>query len=717
MMIRESVKFLPISAAIVLSSSMFCYGYDEKQTHPAITLKAIESSSVGQYLKQNYGTQLQDGFESYVNGKRVRVWFTKGSELEDTVVCRRANHFHNPLLPWEQSGMSDDPLWAESGCTFWTRYSAVTWGTGYLSPAPDGAKQMFPQWPDIREPNTWDNARKYFYLALTSGSSEMREINFTKTFQAVGQVMHLVQDMAVPAHVRNDFESHLLSINTDFFVQPFERYISRKSALVTNLQSIPMPSFADTSVTKFWDTDAYTGSNPSTSWSIGLSEFTNANYFSDYTIPSNGVTRPHLFPNPFVTSAGYEICEEEATGPLGITYKKKYISRKGMSANGCDHFGRVSPMMQYWACLGSSACLNANIPNVALVLDDNVHETYAQELLPRAVGYSAGLLNYFFRGQLSLVPAGETMDQYALINSSTEDVSGTFSLYYDDESSNRILIAKWENITIGPAIQNGQQAIPGQSALVTFPTPTTPAPKEKNTYFLVFQGRMGTEEGAVTGKAVRWWREEWDNGLTGNHAWVQTRFGAMTMYPATEQSHRVDNGRLIKENSGVLWSNNSYIGTPSRIATDPGGNRHCYFGEYPLDCAFADVFPYAITPATRINLRIDTMDVNQEISGPCNGGWVTGAYQGVVVKARMGDGSTRSINFTTRGNESYTAIDEYVPLGEDFRIAFYDVLAKAGPVLQPVFLDSISVVQNILCDAVAHTEQRLVVDYIRLEER
>ncbi len=83
----------------------------------------------------------------------------------------------------------------------------------------------------------------------------------------------------------------------------------------------------------------------------------------------------------------------------------------------------------------------------------------------------------------------------------------------------------------------------------------------------------------------------------------------------------------------------------------------------------------------------------------------------------MGDGSTRSINFTTPGNESYTAIDEYVPLGEDFRIALYDVLAKAGPVIQPVSLHSISVLQDILCDAAAPTEQRLVVDYIRLEER
>jgi hypothetical protein len=53
----------------------------------------------------------------------------------------------------------------------------------------------------------WDNARKYFYSALTSPGKAIREDSYAKTFQAVGQVMHLLQDMAVPAHVRNDFWS------------------------------------------------------------------------------------------------------------------------------------------------------------------------------------------------------------------------------------------------------------------------------------------------------------------------------------------------------------------------------------------------------------------------------------------------------------------------------------------------------------------------------
>lgn len=35
-------------------------------------------------------------------------------------------------------------------------------------------------------------------------------------------------------------------------------------------------------------------------------------------------------------------------------------------------------------------------------MDDYVYEDYAKQLLPRAVGYSAGLLNYFFRGTIEI---------------------------------------------------------------------------------------------------------------------------------------------------------------------------------------------------------------------------------------------------------------------------------------------------------------------------
>lgn len=144
----KTAIFILILVFVVAVKTTFAF--EEQETHRKITEKATGFSNAEKYIINNLG--FCEGLKTVFpvdSTNTIIYWLMEGSKLEDSVVCRRANHFHNPLLPWEQSGMGDDPLWAESGCTFWTRYSAVTWGTGYLSPSPGGGKQAFTQWPDI----------------------------------------------------------------------------------------------------------------------------------------------------------------------------------------------------------------------------------------------------------------------------------------------------------------------------------------------------------------------------------------------------------------------------------------------------------------------------------------------------------------------------------------------------------------------------------------
>ena len=139
----------------------------------------------------------------FVNGQRIRELFTAGSTAEDAGTCRSSTHFQNPLRPWIYAGI-------EESLTGWclnyrqpnssNQRSALTWGTGFETYAGPPVKRYI-------QTMGWDDARKYFYSALTSNKNAVREDNFAKTFQAVGQVMHLLQDMAVPAHVKNDFWS------------------------------------------------------------------------------------------------------------------------------------------------------------------------------------------------------------------------------------------------------------------------------------------------------------------------------------------------------------------------------------------------------------------------------------------------------------------------------------------------------------------------------
>jgi hypothetical protein len=74
------------------------------------------------------------------------------------------------------------------------------------------------------------------------------------------------------------------------------------------------------------------------------------------------------------------------------------VSRTPCPVNGgnVDHFAAVS-------LINSEAETSGTNPQIKAVwLDNNVHDSYAHQLLPRAVGYSAGLLNYFFRGTLTI---------------------------------------------------------------------------------------------------------------------------------------------------------------------------------------------------------------------------------------------------------------------------------------------------------------------------
>jgi len=510
MMFRRTIYF-SILFLLIICVAKNTDAYDDEVTHPKITEQAINYSQIEQYIKNNLGFTggLKTKFPSN-SEKNIIYWLRKGSTAEDSPMCRASNHFHNPLLPWDQSYMSDDTTILGSlirtycnltGWPYSDRKSSVTWGTGYLSPSPDGSKITMSnqEW-------SWNNARSYYYLALTSASNNDRETYFAKTFQVLGQVLHLIEDGAQPAHVRNDFISHtyflkISSINfTKWFGSRFEEYVKTNPGLVTSAQPVS-PTFTNPRLTDFWDTDQYTyqydGSFPLTSKSLGITEFTNANYFSDFTIPNNNPDPLHVFPYPMVNNVNTQICEDYAPGSTEI---RKYISRKSNSdcppiteARTADHFASVSILNV------ESMITDENIHRLRLELDDNVHNTYAKELLPRAVGYSAGLINYFFRGQIGVKIAQggitvtnintETMESY--IDTATGQTIGNISIYYDDTNSIRRLLTSYDL---------SAPLAPGQEVFIPFTEPNNNIRPGK--YIVVFRGKLGNEEDSVIGKVT-----------------------------------------------------------------------------------------------------------------------------------------------------------------------------------------------------------------------
>lgn len=368
------------------------YAYDDTDTHPRITGMAIQYSGIGTFVKQNLGSEFAKGANSVVDGLKITDWISQGSIAEDAPTCRASNHFHNPRQSWISSNMSDVRQ-ANAVCMAkgWIpTYSAVTWATGYQAPAPSDTKLT-----NMSGAYNWDKARADYYAALISLTTTVRESKFADTFSTLGHVMHLLQDMAVPAHTRNDFQSHLKvdpvygTLETLWTAQPYENYVKINTSLVNFADpSGNFPSFSNTTVTNFWDTDQYTGSNPSADTAIGLAEYANANFFSDFTIFKGILDLPHSFPYPASSSVqSYEEVVDSSTGK-----SKTYLKKVG-DGETVNHLAAYRWYFKY---------LPATVNNIGLYLDDKCHEDYASKLIPRAVGYSAGLLNYFFRGSIDI---------------------------------------------------------------------------------------------------------------------------------------------------------------------------------------------------------------------------------------------------------------------------------------------------------------------------
>ena len=377
----------------------------------------------------------------------------------------------------------------------------------------------------------WDIARAAYFDALTKGTSAERDQHLAKTFQALGQVLHLVQDLAVPAHVRDDFASHEEYFEPGFtspirwWANDFERYVKRNSALITGGQSLDQNSFASQPVTRFWDTGQYRQTTtPSLDFVQGLAEYTNANFFSQNTPFTDALpaTDPRHFPHPAranttlpqLLNAG--VLPRQVYAEDGIPDTVLYVEQ--VQGPGEPSLLLAKAGFFHKPILAKDSVLRTLFP-LGFQIDDQVMAAYASRLLPRAVAYSAGLLDYFFRGDLDFqvtLDKDETAatDQaprppyrFALViqNRGNDPMVGDFVLYADTGGSDspdswhrELVVAK--NFVLSRAGEWGS-TYPMPSQTPFFFTP----PANLKRLILVFKGTLGAEQGDAVAAKVRSW--------------------------------------------------------------------------------------------------------------------------------------------------------------------------------------------------------------------
>jgi hypothetical protein len=283
------------------------------------------------------------------------------------------------------------------------------WALGtYVDPVP---AQLF----------AYDNLKTYYFDALTNRSTAEREQATGLAFQTLGHIIHHVQDMAQPQHSRNDahisdkdidkdcktatgvkaslcdgyrrvrnksfYESWVWGLHTEFFVPlPLSGYAPVYGPGAEGTTTFNAPRL-------FW-----------TAFGRGMADFSSRNFATDGTMDQS----PPALGVPFDMLAA-DLCNA-AVPPCGaIDLTKKVTFWPSM----VDDQLRPSSVLNPYAA--SSSIFTPDLrshapaaPPIKVVNRYTIHYDLAY-LIPRAVGYSAGFINYFFRGDLEIALPDESV--------------------------------------------------------------------------------------------------------------------------------------------------------------------------------------------------------------------------------------------------------------------------------------------------------------------
>ena len=488
-----------IAILILFASTSVVVAY-ERSTHRDLSTAGTQRSTLqtDPVILNNLGLKESDKFNNSKNQERsIFGLIEDGADFEDNG-SRSVNHFYDPVhnvplsVPSLTTSMSSD--WA-------------------LEDKSDVEGQDF----------SYKHARQYLYDALTAKNPADRDSNFGKTFETLGHVVHHLQDMAQPQHVRNDPHCDAIvpclipgALAGKYNPSLYERYTRGKGGNLRFDGYAPLYTDAASSAIfstprKFWRTSAE--GQPDISQGKGIAEFTNRNFVSAGT----NFDKPNLFPSPKFDPANKEEVDIKTLIPgtnlSGIVIFYGNTVQDAYRPNETRTNPRASTESIFDAELkkvGHEPVFTLNRFNF-----DAAHEF----LIPRAVAYSVGLIDYFFRGRLAteqasysddgahltvtlklknaIEPSDPAWSGEALYAKDSQDWAATlvltcqYKLNGQDRyaASDPVLVDTTQDISIAP----GQ--ISNQS--FTFSLPSVPAAATDVQFRIVFRGKLGQEDGAV----------------------------------------------------------------------------------------------------------------------------------------------------------------------------------------------------------------------------
>ncbi|MEW8624651.1 MAG: hypothetical protein AB2551_02725 [Candidatus Thiodiazotropha sp.] len=418
--------------------------------------------------------------------------FYCGAYQEDYPLVRTLNHFFDPVN--------------DRGLIPVISNTAATWALEDIFNYPGENLQDY----------SHKDAVEYFFQGYTDLTEPERLGKLKHFFQVFGQVAHMVEDMASPEHVRID--QHLYPLSE------YEGYVKEE------VKKLPAASFQyqhqmDLNILQ---TARHFFSNRLNT--VGLADFTNSNFISvdtNFIQLSNGDLAPspkYLLPQPNQTlvtvDAATELVEEARQNQRQYHGLIKFISSEGYdgyaaAVGGNPHFtnNKASALnLYYYDLYNHSLGSNIRIHELGTGINRSTMKSAQNYLLRRAVSYSTGYVNYFFRGHVDIDDLVTFVDDqnvprvtFKIKNTSSDHNSsgeafsfsdGDFDLYYDTESGER----KRANPIISAGVNNSLSSFDSlhdQDELTVEYQLNEGVWDQTKPYTLVFKGGIGIEEGVM----------------------------------------------------------------------------------------------------------------------------------------------------------------------------------------------------------------------------
>lgn len=461
-----------------------CYGY-LVGTHEELAAKAAEASVLAAGIEEIGIGSLDDEitrssvFSSET--KTVRDWIRTGAAYEDNTLlatrefARYRHHFYNPLTGEGLTG-------------HFSGLPSPSWGLEDQGEIPD---QDF----SLRD------AREYFYRSLTTPMEHHREGMTALTLRTIGQIIHLIQDAAQPEHTRND--SHASG-------SLYEKLTDGK---INDLVYGGYPVVVFNNARKYFHTLPPEGEIRS---GDGIAEYSNRGFVSagtNFVFDGSSVISDPRFPFPEfdpTTELTIDITQlipgTHLRGELNFFGNLVSDTKTGRTA--------FNPFMTTLSIFDADLRNYKITPGRLFTLNRFNFDVAHGLLIPRAVGYSAGFIDYFFRGRLEVVDPKFTDEGVSLKVKNAIDRNkipewASEHLYREDSQGNLgqfVLTLKYKQndveqlVTSEPVTLKTQSEIPPgvtSSETLTFELPALPDGATAVEYRLVFRGRLGEEDDAV----------------------------------------------------------------------------------------------------------------------------------------------------------------------------------------------------------------------------